>query len=281
MSKLTPLTEEEYAAFIPPKRTTHYIEEYRIQKGLSRDQVKILDWGCGRGMETLWLRDQGYSAFGVDVDRGPIENGVALFEKRGHPASVLRVLDPNGRSDFSEGFFHFTFSNQVFEHVKELERVASELWRVTAPNGEGHHVFPAYRYLVEGHLFMPLVHWLPKNALRKYAIGFYVATGREPHWAGLESMSNRQKTQIYYDYSVNKTFYRTPSEIQRTFEAFGFDVSFETINHPRVDRNPILGRLKRSDWGADLTNFLLLTFISNELHLTKHSDRKVTTTIDR
>jgi len=198
MSKLTPLTEQEFATFVPPKRTMHYIEEYGIQKGLSRNEIKILDWGCGRGTETLWLREQGYSAYGVDINAGPIANGAELFEKKGHPASALRVLHPDGRSDFTDEFFHFTFSNQVFEHIMDLEAVAAELWLVTASGGEGHHVFPAHKYLVEGHLFMPLIHWLPKNTLRKYAIRLFVAAGREPHWAGLESMIGAEKAEIYY-----------------------------------------------------------------------------------
>jgi SAM-dependent methyltransferase len=269
VSKLVPLTEQEFAAFVPPKRTLHYIEEFCRQKGLARSDVSILDWGCGRGKETLWLREQGYDAFGVDVDAGPITNGAELFEQKGHSASDLRLLHPDGHCDFPDDFFHSTFSNQVFEHIKDLKTVAAELWRVTAPGGEGHHVFPAHKYLVEGHLFMPLIHWLPKNALRKHAIRFFVATGREPHWSGLESLTDQEKSQVYYGYSVSKTFYRPPSEIRQTFETFGFDVSFETINHPRVNENPVLGNLKRFSTGRRFTNFLLLTFISNELHLLK------------
>lgn len=269
MSKLTPVTEDEFAAFTPEKRAIQSLEEYREKQGLEHNEVKVLDWGCGRGMETLWLREQGYNACGVDIDSGPIANGADIFERKGHPPSKLRPLDSTGVSDFPDGYFQFTFSNQVFEHVKDLEAVAAELWRVTAPGGEGHHVFPAHKYLVEGHLFMPLIHWLPKNGLRRIAIRAFVAVGKEPGWSNLSALSSAEKAQVYYDYSINKTFYRRPSEIKRTFESLGFDVSFQTLNHPRVDRNPILGRLKKSEWGRKLVDFLLLTFISNELHIAK------------
>ena len=36
------------------------------------------------------------------------------------------------------------------------------------------HVFPSQYHVVEQHLRMPFVHWLPKNILRKAAIVFYV-----------------------------------------------------------------------------------------------------------
>jgi len=269
VSKHALLTDDEFAVFVPSKRRIHHIEQYRIQNGLSRSKMNVLDWGCGRGLETLWLREHGYSAYGVDLDAKPIANGIGLFERRGHPASALRLLQADGLSSFPDGFFHFTFSNQVFEHIADLEAVATELWRVTASSGEGHHIFPAHKSPVEGHLFMPLVHWLPKNELRKCAIRIFVTFGREPHWAGLEQLTVEEKTQKYYQYSVTKTYYRSPSEIRQTFEPLGFRVSFETINHPRVNRHPILGNLKKSRWGRAFVNFLLLTFVSNELHVTK------------
>jgi 2-polyprenyl-3-methyl-5-hydroxy-6-metoxy-1,4-benzoquinol methylase len=36
--------------------------------------------------------------------------------------------------------------------------------------------------LVEAHLFMPFVHWLPKNAAHKWLIGLFVLAGIEPRW---------------------------------------------------------------------------------------------------
>ena len=267
MSKHDVLTDEEFARFTPPKRTLHSIEEYRRRHGLEPSQMNILEWGCGRGKETLWFRQRGYNAFGVDVDPEPIRNGGLLLERKGFDASALRVLSEAGASGFPPGYFHFTYSNQVFEHVRDLDRVAAELRRITASGGEGHHVFPAHKYVVEGHLFMPFVHWLPKNRWRERLISLYVRVGREPHWAELEGRTAREKSATYYAYSIAKTFYRSPREIRQSFQRAGFNTSFETIKHPRIANHGVLGPMTRIRPLRGMVDWLLLNFVSNELHL--------------
>ncbi|UCC21301.1 MAG: methyltransferase domain-containing protein, partial [Promethearchaeota archaeon] len=37
--------------------------------------MKILDFGCGRGLFVLWLKEHGYNAYGIDIDPIPIKNG--------------------------------------------------------------------------------------------------------------------------------------------------------------------------------------------------------------
>jgi hypothetical protein len=81
----------------------------------------------------LWLRQEGYNAFGIDVDSEPISNSnsMALYNEKGHQNSALRVLSPNGKTDFPDNYFYFSFSNQVFEHISNLERAAKEIERIT------------------------------------------------------------------------------------------------------------------------------------------------------
>ena len=217
MSKHDVLTDEEFAQFTPQKRTLHYIEEYCQRNGLKPSQMNILDWGCGRGRATLWFRQRGYNAYGVEIDAKAVSNGRVLLERKGIDHSALRVLSDKGLSDFPSGFFHFTYSNQVFEHVRDLECVARELWRVTAARGEGHHVLPAPKEIMEGHLYMPFVHWLPKNKWRERLISVYVRTGREPRWSELKGQSVRIRAPRTYAYSVEQTFYRSPREIRADF----------------------------------------------------------------
>lgn len=268
-SKHFELKVSEFRQFVPPKRTTQFIERYRVTSGLHPSQINILDWGCGRGRETLWFRERGYNAYGVDVDSLPVDNGAGLLEELGHPRSCLRVLDEHGRAPFPSGYFHITYSNQVFEHIANLSAVAEELHRITRDSGFGYHVFPAHKYLVEGHLKMPLVHWIPKNAMRKWCIAAWTAVGREPHWSHLEGLSVREKAEEYYMYSKGKTFYRTPAEIRGLFKEKGFDADFMTVDHPRVKSHPLLSRLIRMGWSKSIVNFLLLHFVSNELRLRK------------
>ena len=109
-------------------------------------------------------------------------------------------------------------------------------------------------------------HWLPKSsALRKAAIWLYVRAGREPRWDRLEGSDVGAKAKAYYDYTVEHTFYRTYAEVKRIFERQGFDVAFETINHPGLADYPALERIARTPSLRPLLSHVLLTFKGVEL----------------
>ena len=269
MSKNLILTEEEFSTFKPNKNTLNYIETYRKKNGLKRAEMNILDWGCGRGREVLWLRKEGYNAYGIDIDNGPISNGIGLFKAKGYEDSTLRLLSSDGKTDFPDDYFHFTFSNQVFEHVRNIESVAAEINRITMDEGMGFHVYPAHKYIIEGHLFMPFIHWLPKNMLRKSLITIYVILGKEPHWPELKDAKIKEKVNTYYQYSINKTFYRNYYNVKKVFQRNGFGVSFETINNPKLKNYKVLCRFTNYSLSKLMINYLLLNFRSVELLIRK------------
>ena len=39
------------------KRIVDFIDAYEKQNKLKNEEVKILDWGCGKGNDALWLLD--------------------------------------------------------------------------------------------------------------------------------------------------------------------------------------------------------------------------------
>ena len=68
LTKHDVLTEKEMSGFSMNPRIFRLIEYYRDKMKLDKSRMNILDWGCGRGQAVLWLREQGYSAFGTDID---------------------------------------------------------------------------------------------------------------------------------------------------------------------------------------------------------------------
>jgi SAM-dependent methyltransferase len=265
MSKHDILTEKEFSEYVPNKRVLYYLTDYSKTSGLKNSEINVLDWGCGRGKDVLWLREEGYNAFGVDIDPEPIQNGMNLFYMKGYNESVLNLIDHTAKTQFPDSFFHFIFSNQVFEHISDLELVATEFRRITAKGGVGYHVYPAHRYITERHLCMPFVHWLPKNRLRKYLIFAYVGLGQEPNWNELSDYNIVRKTETYFKYSVNKTYYRKYYNVKRLFEDKSFKVTFETINHPILKQYRLVYWLANTNLCRSLVNHLLLTFKMVEL----------------
>ncbi len=267
MSKHDLLTAAELEIFELDARIVSSLERHRIQRGLPPERLRVLDWGCGRGRGVLWLLERGYDAYGVDVDPLPIGKGRPLLRQRGHAEDRLRLLEGGGGSDFPSGFFDFVFSDQVLEHVRDLERVAREQRRVLAAGGGGFHQYPGRLRPVEVHLHMPLVHWLPKSGLRRLAIGLWLRSGRDPGWSWLEGRSLPERTRAYYEYSLGHTFYRSHRHVREIFERSGFEVGFEILEHPKLLASPTLTRLSRAPWLRSWIEHLLLTFQGVEMRL--------------
>lgn len=75
------LTLAEFKDYNKFERILIYIEILRKRLDIEREEFNILDWGCGRGENVIWLRDLGYNAFGVKVNSNYIENGRYLLKK--------------------------------------------------------------------------------------------------------------------------------------------------------------------------------------------------------
>lgn len=266
MSKTEVLTEDALSAFVIPSELLRYVERCRLRMGLSKEEMRILDFGCGRGESALRLREQGYDALGVDINPVYIENGRHLLRKRGLDAdAILGLVDPSGRTALPDHYFHFVYSEQVLEHVKHLETVAAELGRITVPGGGGFHCFPAHRHLVEEHLHMPCVHYLPKNRLREISILGYLLLGLGPKWTHLEGESIKGQAHAYFEYSVNHTYYRSSKAVAKIFEKHDFRVTLVTIENPAWRRIRLADLVARFRLGLALINWALLNFKNVEL----------------
>jgi ubiquinone/menaquinone biosynthesis C-methylase UbiE len=173
----------------------------------------------------LYLREQGFDAFGVDVDNLPIINGIPLFETMGYDTSILSLIQIDGKTNFENNFFDIVISDNVFEHIESIDLVIDEIARITKSGGIGLHIFPAHRHLIEAHLKMPFIHWLPKNIIRKLIIYIYVFLKIDPNWEELKGQPIKRKADQYYNYSISKTFYRSNNELKKLFKAKGFEYS--------------------------------------------------------
>jgi|SRR5271165_6758418 len=80
--------------------------------------------------------------------------------------------------------------------------------------------------------------------------------GIEPRWNELSDSSPRAKARVYYAYSCNEPFYRSPKVMAATFRKAGFEVSFESHRHERIQRLRLAKVVPKP-----LLNWLLCTFV--------------------
>ncbi|MGM0488398.1 MAG: class I SAM-dependent methyltransferase, partial [Planctomycetota bacterium] len=239
---------------------------------LDRSDLRILDWGCGRGRTVAKLLNEGYSAYGLDIDPLPLSNGRQWFEQHGYdPDERLLHVAPGQKVPFVDGFFHVILSEQVLEHVEPIQETIAEMGRLTACGGFGIHVFPAKWRVFEPHLFMPMVHWLPKNSVRDLAIRLCVVSGIEPrpHWP--DNQGNvRERAQKYAHYSRKRTFYRTLAQLRPVFSKNGLDFDAVTghcpMGTPANKRLPRWKSCARRLWSSIQLNFKVVHIIARRRH---------------
>lgn len=196
-----------------------------------------------------------------------------MFLARGLDAdSVFSVLEYGEERTFPDAFFHLSFSEGVFEHVKDIEQVASNLKRVTAPNGAGIHFYPAHKRVIETHLHMPCVHWLPKNKVRKIYIYTSLLLGRGPKWKQLEDKIKWEQAQTYYEYIIGKTYYRTSRVVADAFRHNEFKVDFMPLSEFALDKPPMLDKLVKFKLLQPILNWGMRNFGQVGLLITKKTD---------
>jgi SAM-dependent methyltransferase len=261
-----PLTEKEFAAFQPNAEVVRYLEVTRQRLGLQKSEMNVLDWGSGRGEYVAWLRDAGYNAFGAEIRQEAADRGKELLESRGHDYSqVIVPISPSNETKLPANYFHFVFTHYVLEHVADIDAVTREVARVTAPGGWGFHVYPGKLNPIEPHLFMPFVHWLPKNISRKWMIAAFVACGIEPRWGWLTEATRARKTQAYYEFCNNETFYRSLRTVRRSFGQRGLSVTPVSADHPSLRRLRVLpSALRESLVGLPVTLFKTVEILTRK-----------------
>jgi len=273
LTKHDVLTEDEMTEFVMNSRIMNLIEYYRKKMKIEKNELNILDWGCGRGRAVAWLISNGYNAFGTDIDPEPVKNCRQLLLSRGIKTDrTISLLDNGVEKSFADAFFQITCSDGVFEHIRDIEQVASNLKRLTAPGGVGIHFFPAHRHFVEIHLRMPFIHWLPKNKIRKLYISFLLTLGLGPKWKELQSKSKKEQVEGYYNYTANKTYYRTPAVLTRTFMNNNFEVNFIPFADFGLDKHPILKKISKYRFLQPFLNWAMKNFGQVGFVITRKKD---------
>ena len=96
--------------------------------------------------------------------------------------------------------------------------------------------------------------------------------GAGPGWKELEGKTRQEQIQAYYEYIINKTYYRTPRELTDIFTGNGFKVDFIPLKDFGLRKHPLLAKLVCLKPLRPLLNWGMLNFGQVGLIITKRAD---------
>jgi 2-polyprenyl-3-methyl-5-hydroxy-6-metoxy-1,4-benzoquinol methylase len=246
--KNAPLTEADVEKYSCRPIIPRLLQSTADRLGKTPQELRILDYGCGRGELVAYLIRHGYDCYGVDIDPAYIENARSYFTESRTSLPVISPIE-NDRSIFDDGFFDVIITAQVLEHVRSIEPVVREIGRILAADGVCLHIFPPSLSVVEPHMFLPFVHWIPGNRFRRNLIHAMLSIGMGAPY--FKEFSTTDRTRIFFEFSITDTFYRAHRELIRLFASHGFisrDIAREKLLHrggtvSRVVAIPVIGRV--------------------------------------
>jgi SAM-dependent methyltransferase len=196
----------------------------------------ILDYGTGSGEIVEEGRRTGLEVYGCEVfyEGGSTRKEI---EKKGWLGTIVREID-NGVIPFGDGFFDVVTSNQVIEHVENLDAVLGEVHRVLKPGGCFLSIFPTKERIGEGHCGIPLIHWFSRNSPFRFYYALAMRLMGFGYFKGSKSAS--QWVNDFLQWIDSFTYYRSADMI---FTAFGryFEVTSRESDY-------ISFRLNHHEW---------------------------------
>jgi SAM-dependent methyltransferase len=197
--------------------------QYLLNKCISEDgpaKPRILDFGCGAGEVIAAGRSMGIEIFGAEVfyEGGDTR---AEIEKKGL-MDFVGVIE-HGIIPFPDDFFDCVISNQVFEHIQNIDEMLREIHRVLKPGGKFFAHFPSRECFREGHCGVPFLHRFPKNSPLRYSYAVVMRGLGFGYFKGDKSVT--RWVEDFLAWLDTYTFYRDKKEISVCFGKY-FEISF-------------------------------------------------------
>lgn len=111
----------------------------QLLRGRIPPTARVLDAGCGRGRNLVYLLRAGYDVFATDADEPAIDAVRRLAAELAPdlPADRFRA-EPIERMSFADGFADVVISSAVLHFARDDAQFAAmvrEMWRVLRPGG--------------------------------------------------------------------------------------------------------------------------------------------------
>ncbi len=117
----------------PIGRAVDLVERKAIEEFFVPSGRKVLEIGCGTGLYTVWLAEQGCQVTAVDVSREMMDQARKKVEERGNKVNWIHGDITEYLDDL--GSFDGILSMTAFEFIPEPENVLRKLYEKLNPGG--------------------------------------------------------------------------------------------------------------------------------------------------
>jgi SAM-dependent methyltransferase len=198
---------------------------------------RVLDFGCGRAHTVRLLRKQGVDAYGTDI----FFDGMDWMASGPHDlveAGTVREI-ADGVLPFEDATFDTIVSDQVIEHVEDLETAISEMSRVLRADGRMYHQYPTLEVIREAHTNVPWAHRLPPSARVPYLRIARIARLSRVDPDRPEPLAYARHMSSWIDEYCR---YRSRETIEANFARHGFRVAHRELDYcrSRAEGHPLV-----------------------------------------
>lgn len=113
------------------------LESFRFLQDFLKDKCqgkKILDYGCGNGIHSVWLAQYGARVVGIDLSKNSLEVAKKRIRKQGLDNKVEFLLMDCENMNFPDNYFDIIFDGGTFSSL-DIKKVFPELRRILKPGG--------------------------------------------------------------------------------------------------------------------------------------------------
>jgi SAM-dependent methyltransferase len=198
-----------------------YCLHWATKVSAEKPGARVLDFGCGDGAVVEAGVKLGIDIVGSDVFYAGAVSRDEVVRRGLLGRFVFEMQD--GKLPFEDARFDLVTSNQVFEHVVDLESTLREVHRVLREDGLLLALFPSMEVIREGHIGIPFAHRFQRGSRARLAYTILLRSlGFGYHD---EPRSPREWSAHWLDWIDSFAVYRPHRAILSTFESL-FEVGF-------------------------------------------------------
>lgn len=148
----------DWCAKISPSRTFRIV---KILKELKGSKAKVLDLGCGTGLNTPSIAKHFPNTIACDVD--PMFETATNDFLSSFDIKIPIIIYDGNKLPFKDDTFDIVNCVEVIEHAKNPDLLLSEIKRVLKPDGILHITSPNKYWPIEAHYKLPFLSYIPRK----------------------------------------------------------------------------------------------------------------------